>query len=133
MWWASRTTPLVAMPTLLRVGVSAAFGLIGGFVGIAGTIAFRNARTTVNPMKPANASALVTGGVYHFTRNPMYLALLFVLLGWAVFLASFFALLGALAFVLYITRFQIKPEERTLSKIFGSSYDKYMKQVRRWV
>ncbi len=133
MWWASRTTQLLDMPELLRVSVSAALGLVGACVSLAGTIGFRRAKTTVNPMKPANASSLVTGGIYRVTRNPMYLALLLVLMGWAVFLAAPWVVLGPLAFGLYITQFQVKPEERVLSAMFGSAYGEYRARVRRWI
>ena len=68
------------------------------------------------------ASALVTGGMYRFTRNPMYLGLLLTLMGWAAFLASPPALVFLLLYVVYINRFQIEPEERTLSSLFGADY-----------
>ena len=88
LWWASKVTPVLELPALVRISAACVIGLIGGAVSIAGTIRFRRAGTTVNPMKPENASSLVTGGIYRFTRNPMYLALLLLLVAWAVFLAS---------------------------------------------
>jgi protein-S-isoprenylcysteine O-methyltransferase Ste14 len=75
----------------------------------------------------------VTSGVYRFTRNPMYLGLCFVLLAWAVFLSSAWAFMGPGAFVLYINRFQIAPEENALSKLFGPAFAKYQSKVRRWL
>ena len=63
----------------------------------------------------------------------MYLGLFFVLVAWAVFLSSAWALLGPLAFVLYINRFQIEPEERVLSAMFGLDYAAYKSRVRRWL
>jgi len=75
---------------------------------------------------------LVTGGIYRFTRNPMYVGLLLVLVAWATFLSSLWTLVGPLAFVLYITRFQIKPEESALATLFGQPYADYRAKVRRW-
>jgi len=63
----------------------------------------------------------------------MYVGLLCVLVAWAVFLSSAWALLGPVAFVLYITRFQIEPEERALAKLFASEYTDYQAKVRRWL
>jgi protein-S-isoprenylcysteine O-methyltransferase Ste14 len=96
-------------------------------------VAFRRARTTISPVKASAASSLVTTGVYRFTRNPMYLGLLLTLLAWAAFLFNPVALLFVPIFVLYINRFQIKPEERTLSALFGGEYGAYQERVRRWL
>jgi protein-S-isoprenylcysteine O-methyltransferase Ste14 len=78
-------------------------------------------------------SSLVTGGVFRVTRNPMYLSLLLYLLAWCVYLSSWPAFVFLPLFVLYITQFQIKPEERTLSTLFGAQYSSYMERVRRWL
>src|SRR6185312_11178713 len=98
-----------------------------------GALAFRKAKTTKNPMKPQAASSLVTAGVYQRTRNPMYLGLLLVLLGLALYLWSAWSLLGPIFFVMYISRFQIEPEERALATLFGSEYSAYKAKVRRWL
>lgn len=129
----ARTAPTLEVPSVLRVLSAAVIGLVGAAIGVAGKLGFRRAGTTNNPMKPESASALVTGGIYRRTRNPMYLSLLLLLLAWAVFLASGWALLGPVAFVLYIGRFQITPEERTLSAMFGADYAAYKSRVRRWL
>ena len=63
----------------------------------------------------------------------MYVGLASLLVAWAIYLAAPLTLLGPLAFVLYITRFQIIPDERALSRIFGRSYDDYRARVRRWL
>ena len=84
-------------------------------------------------MTPASASSLVTSGVYGVTRNPMYVGLLFVLVAWASLLAAPWTLIGPLVFVAYISRFQIAPEERALSTIFGDAYSQYRTRVRRWL
>ena len=125
--------PALALPDSVRQGLTALLVVLGiGFDG-AGLLAFRKARTTINPLKPAKASAMVTGGVYRFTRNPMYVGLVCFLCAWATYLWSGWALIGPLAFVGYISRFQIAPEEETLARLFGEGYLAYKAKVRRWL
>jgi protein-S-isoprenylcysteine O-methyltransferase Ste14 len=133
MWVIAKMASPIEAPDLVRHVVAAVIALAGGCVSLAGIVAFRRARTTVNPLKPQNTSALVTAGIYKYTRNPMYLGLLLVLLAWAVFLSSVWALAGPFAFVLYIGRFQIAPEERVLATMFGAGYADYRATVRRWL
>jgi len=133
MWGISRLAPQVAMPSGIRLGLSIAILVVGIGFGAAGIRSFRRARTTLKPTKPEKASSLVRTGIYRVTRNPMYLGLLFVLGAWAVFLSSAWALLGMAGFVLYMNRFQIEPEERALSGLFGSEYAAYKATVRRWL
>ena len=133
MWAISWLTPGVDIPMSVRLVVSIALGAAGLVMGAASVLLFLRTRTTVKPERPDRASSLVISGMYRFTRNPMYLGLLFVLTAWAVFLSSAWALLGAAGFVLYMNRFQIAPEERALAKLFGSEYAAYKARVRRWV
>ena len=98
-----------------------------------GLLAFRRFRTTINPLAPERSSALVTTGIYRITRNPMYVGMALLLLAWAVYLSAWLPLLGPLVFVLYITRFQILPEERILQQRFGDAFLSYTTQVRRWL
>lgn len=100
---------------------------------IAALIQFRRAHTTVNPHKPETASTLVTAGVYAWTRNPMYLGLAILLLGWAIKLGTFTPVLIALLFIPFIQHVQIRPEERVLRAQFGKDYDQYCNRVRRWL
>ncbi|MEO8280563.1 MAG: isoprenylcysteine carboxylmethyltransferase family protein, partial [Ideonella sp.] len=117
----------------IRLAISVAILVAGIGISVAGLLAFRRAKTTVNPTKPERASALVTTGIYRVTRNPMYLGLALVLIAWAVFLSSAWALLGVVGFALYMGRFQIAPEERALSRLFGSEFESYKASVRRWL
>ena len=107
--------------------------LAGMAVGGLGILAFRRARTTVNPLKPGDASSLVSGGIYRITRNPMYLGVLLLLLGWSLYLANAVAWLGAVGFVLYMNRFQIGPEERMMGQLFGEDFRAYRSRIRRWI
>jgi len=84
-------------------------------------------------MKPQSSSVLVVSGVYKLTRNPMYLGFLLVLLGWAVFLSNVLAFLLLQAFIAYMNRFQIEPEERALASLFGQDFADYKSRVRRWL
>jgi protein-S-isoprenylcysteine O-methyltransferase Ste14 len=102
-------------------------------VAVAGVREFRRARTTVNPLTPAAASAMVRSGVYRHTRNPMYLGMLLALAGWAVWLASLLAVAVLPVFVLYLNRLQIEPEERALASRFGADFEEYRRSVRRWL
>ncbi len=133
MWVISLFTPSAEIGVLSRALAGGTTALLGVGISLSGVAAFRRAETTVNPMKPGDASSLVTNGVFRFTRNPMYVGLLLVTIGWAVFLSAPWAFAGPLAFVAYITRFQITPEERVLASIFGEPYRNYMSQVRRWL
>lgn len=133
MWGTARLGPLAELSPTVRLGLAAAVGLVGVAFNVAGMAAFRRARTTLNPMSPDQASALVTTGVYGITRNPMYAGGAFLLVSWAVYLSSAWALLGPLLFVAYVTRLQIVPEERALSARFGGPYDSYRARVRRWL
>ena len=133
MWFASALVAPFAMPNVIRVSVALAVALIGISLDLTGLIAFVRAKTTINPLKPAATAALVTTGLYRVTRNPMYLGMLLVLFGWAVFLSNLAALLIAPLFALYITRFQIIPEERVLAEKFGVAFAAYKNSVRRWL
>jgi protein-S-isoprenylcysteine O-methyltransferase Ste14 len=106
---------------------------LGGALAVAGVIAFRNQRTTVNPLTPSASSSVVSGGVYRVSRNPMYLGFLLALAGWAVYLSNAGAALLLPVFVAYMTQYQIKPEERALLAKFGSEFAQYMSRVRRWL
>ncbi|MEO8937468.1 MAG: isoprenylcysteine carboxylmethyltransferase family protein [Burkholderiaceae bacterium] len=133
IWGIARFAPRVALPSEIRLAVCLALVMVGAALAAAGVLSFHRVRTTVHPTRPEEASSLVSTGIYRFTRNPMYLGLLAILVAWAVFLSSAWALLGAAGFVLYISRFQIAPEERALSKLFGSEYASYKASVRRWL
>ncbi|TAH40538.1 MAG: isoprenylcysteine carboxylmethyltransferase family protein [Dokdonella sp.] len=133
MWLLARFTPIIALPGSLRLILAVMFGVLGFAIAIAGVVAFRRSRTTVNPLKPETASELVTDGVYRFTRNPMYLGMALVLIGWAVFLSTPASLLGVVLFMAFIDRFQIRPEERAMRGLFGEAFSAYASRVRRWL
>lgn len=94
---------------------------------------FFRARTTPNPMKPQNSSQLVTEGLYQYTRNPMYVGMLVMLLGWAIYLGNVSPFLILPLFVWVINTQQILPEEAFLTQKFGESYRSYSESVPRWL
>lgn len=140
--WATCAVATAALAHFVRAAnvlfpghrVLAIAALLAGIaVAVAGVAEFRRARTTVNPMKPARASSMVTSGVYRFTRNPMYLGMALALVGIAAWWASAAGLAVAAAFCAYMTRFQIRPEERALRERFGGEFAAYAAHVRRWI
>lgn len=105
----------------------------GVAVAVLGVLNFRQAQTTVNPLSPENASQLVQQGIFRHSRNPMYLGMFMVLIGWALWLADVSAFLPLPFFVWYLNQFQIKPEERALTALFGNEFLQYQTKVRRWL
>jgi len=130
---ASYAAPMLHFSLPAKYFWSWSLALIGVLVCLSGVISFRRSKTTVNPTKPDSTSALVVSGVYKYTRNPMYVGFALVLLGWAAFLSNLAAFALAPVFVVYIDRFQIRPEERVLFSLFPHEYPAYRAKVRRWV
>lgn len=113
--------------------------IVGGvvFVGIAGWIivaafrAFRQAKTNIEPWKPT--TAIVSSGVFGFSRNPVYLAMTLLYLGVALLLDSIWILLLIIPVLFLITVGVILREEKYLTEKFGDEYLNYKKRVRRWL
>jgi len=116
-----------------QVILSRVFLALGVLVAFFGIIAFRMNRTTTDPLHPEKATTLVTGGIYQYTRNPMYLGMAFVLVGGLIRIGNPASISGVLFLVWYLDRFQIRPEEKALTKAFGKPYKSYCEKVRRWV
>ncbi|MCK7595599.1 methyltransferase family protein [Pseudomarimonas salicorniae] len=121
------------VPLGLRPALTTLLVLSGAAVALSGVLSFRRQRTTVNPLSPDQASSLVCSGIYRFSRNPMYLGFLLLLGAAAAWLSSLHALWLMPAFVLYLNRFQIEPEERALAARFGAEFSAYRQRVRRWI
>lgn len=133
MWGAAQLGTDAGWPRSIRLSALAIVGALGVATSLTAVYRFRRAGTTVHPNHPERAALIVTGGPYRFTRNPMYVGLTLVLIGWGLYLASPWAWFGPLALVLYLTRFQIIPEERILAEKFGAEYEAYRRRVRRWI
>lgn len=135
MWALARAFPQAQWSngSVWVTGAALALAALGGGVALAGVLAFGRARTTVNPLAPQRASVLVTQGICRVTRNPMYLGMLIVLAGWAVWLGNAAAWLGLPLSVALLTVLQIRPEERILAERFGEDFKRYQARVRRWI
>ena len=114
-------------------GISLFLLICGLIVFISAVRSFRKQKTTVNPLKPKQASSLVTSGIFRFSRNPMYLGMLIILLS----ISFKFNLLGgiiiSLLFFIFITKFQIYPEEEAMNELFGDKFAQYSNTTRRWI
>ena len=92
---------------------------------------FKQLETTINPMQPSQASKLAIIGPFKYTRNPMYLGMSIMLIGFGLIFGAKLTVCLVVMFVLYITVFQIIPEERAMEKF--SDWKDYCSKVRRWL
>ncbi len=122
------TIPMGLRVVVLVITAIAAAGILS-----AALMTFRRHRTTINPLNPNNTSNLATSGIYAYSRNPMYLSMFIVLLGWGFFLGQLSAIFGLALYVVAITRLQILPEERVLERKFGSAYTDFLAASCRWI
>ena len=142
--------PIVFLITLLLIKVSSFSGLfliaskiriplalllivIGIAIDIVALLSFCKMKTTINPLNPSATTSLVTTGIYAVTRNPMYLGLVFILLGASVYLENLLGVFFIALFIAYISRLQIFPEERVMQELFKDEFNHYCQQVRRWI
>ena len=93
---------------------------------------FKQLETTINPMQPSQASKLAIIGPFKYTRNPMYLGMSIMLIGFGLIFGAKLTVCFVAMFVLYITVFQIIPEERAMEEKF-SDWKDYCSKVRRWL
>ena len=133
MWALARWWPLVKFELPWPALVGLVVASFGGVISSAGAREFKRAKTTVNPLHPERATSVVTTGIYRYTRNPMYVGIVFVLLGCFLAFGAVSSVLGLPVFVAYITRYQVQPEEQVLLAKFGNEYAAYQAQVRRWL
>ena len=94
---------------------------------------FARYKTTISPLKPSDATALVTEGMYRYSRNPMYLGLLLLTIASTIWFGTWFGIIINILFIFLINFLQIIPEEEALLEIFGEEYEEYKKNVRRWI
>lgn len=132
MYVLERFLPFGAFDFFGRTYLIIALLLSAVLISMISLAQFLISKTTVDPTNPQKTTKLVTNGVYAITRNPMYLAMLLLLLGFGLHLGNAFNVLLATGFVAYLNHFQIIPEERALQTIFGKEYQHYCAKVRRW-
>jgi protein-S-isoprenylcysteine O-methyltransferase Ste14 len=133
IWLVSRLLPSFKFVFPGRQFLALTLAIAGAMIIVLGVASFRRAKTTINPMKPESSSSLVISGIYKLSRNPMYLGFLLVLVGWAVLLSNALAFVFVPAFIFYMNRFQIDPEEKALAGKFGQEFLDYKSRVRRWL
>ena len=132
MWLITKYVPSLDFALPARRLLVAAFFCLGGIVAVPAIAAFRTSGTTVDPRYPEKSSRLVVSGIYRFSRNPMYLGLLCLLIAWAFYLSNLVAFAGVPLFVLAMNRLQIQPEEAAMEAKFGDEYTSFQASVRRW-
>jgi len=133
MWAVDRQVPSGQFEFAIRLPMAILFAVAGIVLAVFSMLAFRRARTTVDPFHPEEASQLVVDGFFGYSRNPMYVSLALVLISWAIWLGCVYNVAVLILFVTYITFFQIKPEEEALRSLFGETYEHYCSTVRRWI
>lgn len=133
MWFISNYTSHLNHNFTGQKTLAFSFIGLGLLLDLISIITFIKTRTTVNPINIDRASELVTNGFYQISRNPMYLGLALVLIGWAILLGNLLNLIPFVLFIFVMTILQIKPEEAALKSKFGNAYEHYLKHVRRWI
>jgi len=93
---------------------------------------FKREKTTINPIKIEKASSLVTNGIFKYSRNPMYLGMVLILISIAIKFNFYGGIPVVVFFVYFITSFQILPEEKAMLKLFGEDFINYKNKTRRW-
>jgi protein-S-isoprenylcysteine O-methyltransferase Ste14 len=123
--------PITGHPSRIRTALAVAFAL--GWLGVfaAASGAFVRHRTTLIPNRPA--AALVTSGIYRFTRNPMYVSLVLLYLAVTLVLDSWWPMLFLPIVLIAVDRLVIRREERYLGHAFPGEYAAYCERVRRWM
>lgn len=133
MWWVAVIFPGLAFAWLYGDATAIIVGLLGMAISLIAVIAFGRAGTTADPRRTTATRVLVSSGIYRYSRNPMYVGVLLMLLGWGIYLGNVLSIVCVPLFIVYITRFQITPEERMLQDKFGNEFLAYKNRVRRWL
>lgn len=92
---------------------------------------FRQRRLAICPT--AKTDSLITGGIYRYTRNPMYLGMIMMMLGTAALVGTIPFYLAAVMYFLIMNQTFCRYEEDKLADAFGDEYESYRAEVRRWV
>lgn len=133
MWLLNQYFPFMTVIQPSIKWLSTAFIVCGLCIDLYSLLLFFRAKTTPHPFHESKTSALVTTGFYRYSRNPMYVGLLFLLIGWGIRLGSATPFLMLPLFIFVITSQQIVKEEKVLRSLFGDEYTEYCARVRRWL
>ena len=133
MWLFNKYAPIVTINTSLWHQFGYVFIATAVLIDLSAVVQFFRQRTTINPLRPEKAEQLVISGLYRYSRNPMYVGLLLLLIGWLFLLGSLSPMIMLPAFILILNSQQIIPEEKVLEQKFGQQYKDYKHVVRRWL
>ena len=131
IYFSSKKIDLIIIPLQLEISI---FILSAGIlIFVNPVLQFIKSKTTVNPIQFEEVNKLVTSGIFKYSRNPMYLGMLMIVLSTSIFYLNIYSILTPLLFILWINKFQIKREEEFLIEKFGDEYLSYKKKTRRWI
>ena len=116
-----------------QASLSVLLVIVGLSCALASFRLFARNKTTISPLTPSETSVLKTQGMYRYSRNPMYLGLLLLIIAATIWFGTWFGIIISLFFILLMNILQIIPEEEALLQIFGEEYLEYKKKVRRWI
>lgn len=131
VYFSSTKLELIYLP--YRQILSVIILIIGLIVIVSPVVDFIKSKTTINPVKFKNVNRLVTTGIYRYSRNPMYLGMILIIISTTVYYLNFLSVFSPLIFYIWINKFQINREEIFLEDKFGSEYLKYKSKTRRWI
>ena len=130
-YFSSKKIHLIHLPNQKLISIIIL--LIGMLILINPIFGFIKSKTTINPIKFKKVSKLITSGIYKYSRNPMYLGLLMIVISTSIFYMNIFSILTPFFFYCWINKFQIKREEIFLTEKFGKEYILYKTKTRRWI
>ncbi len=128
LWHFSPSETIIFIPYKLAGSI---FIPMGFMVLLVAWLQFKKANTAIPPN--AESTLIVTSGIYRYTRNPMYLGMLLMMLGVAFFMGTIPAMLGPVVFFLIIDKVFIPYEEKDLQLSFGNEYEEFLSTTRRWL
>ena len=130
-YFLGRFAPLPFSPPAILRYMGLVLSFVGFLLGIGAFLEFRKARTTLDPH--GSAKQLVTSGIYRFTRNPIYLGFLLMVIGLPLNSGLYWGIVLAPFYIFLVNRLIIQHEEAYLEKKFGKTYTSYTSRVRRWL
>ena len=130
-YFSSKKIDLIHLPN--QDLISIIIFLIGVLILINPIFKFIKSKTTIDPIKFKKVNKLIISGIYKYSRNPMYLGLLMIVISTSIFYLNIFSITTPFLFYCWINRFQIKREEIFLAEKFGKEYMSYKTKTRRWI
>ena len=130
-YFSSKKIDLIHLPN--QDLISIIILLIGILILINPIFKFIKSKTTIDPIKFKKVNKLIISGIYKYSRNPMYLGLLMIVISTSIFFLNILSITTPFLFYCWINRFQIKREEIFLTEKFGEEYMSYKIKTRRWI